>query len=1021
MLPNAKNIILFVDDDVESLRLYKRKFNSIYQVRTAENGHDALEILHSAKVDAVISDLRMPEMDGLELLEKVKAFDSCILRVIITAYDDYERIVEGLNSGSINNSFKKPLNDKYLKLVLDEFLENKRIKIKNKEIVDTAKMYSKELSDKLKERTDELKEAYRLLDESDRRYKYAIKAAKQGILDWGISDDQLVLNDVFLENLGYERSDIIMRNLEDLKNYIHPDQRDAFFTALKEHMKSGNRMEMRVQLMGKYGKYVWLNFIGLVVEWDRKNRPIRFIGACIDITSQLNLEKELVRANDELKLINETKRNFIANVSHELRTPMNSILGFASLYEESSEEATRARYVQYIKTAANGLNKVLDDMLAFSALSDDMIPSEMNNFKLDGFLHTVGKEIHEKVLRKNLEFSMKIDQDIPFYLIGHEALLKKTIMAVLDNAVKFTSKGEIELSVNKLEQDQDELTLEFIVTDTGIGIDEADREGLFKAFNQGDASSTRAYDGLGLGLSIALKDMKTMGGTLEIESEKHQGTKVSMRLPFRAASEVKRLEMKLLDMEKFPVVLYDRHVDIVDKFQQMLINLGFSVIRVSDLTTLKKTLKARSGVQFIIACQKALDDIRPYVAVKRHIVIGIDNFSSDYVEGWVHGIVKKPVIASELYNVLVASLVKHHPQIAEKEMTFKVPVQTIERIEDMHVLVVEDSAMNRKIMENILKPVHVQVTFAEDGPSTLALEAMDQYNIVFMDINLPGMNGDEVCRQLRLRKELSTLAIIGLTAEMDKESIEAYKKVGMNDVLMKPYNVEQIYRTIEKYASMALPEIGEKVQIESTTDPMFAVLENIGVDVSSALRRLNGSVEMYLDLLEKFSDAYSQWSATSLYDKGQTSELKHTYHTLKGLAGNLGATEIQQIANELEKQAAKDMTRILEVDMQTMDRAIQDFLEAVHVLLQINKDEAVSETRADNLYNASEIDDILMTLSHLIEDYDTVAVDQLRTLDYQKFPDAISEQLKKANEAVQNFDFDEALTRIKLIQDDLKR
>ncbi|MBN2899413.1 MAG: response regulator, partial [Clostridia bacterium] len=371
MLSDEKSKILFVDDDVQSLKLYKRKFGSMYDVRIAENGWEALDLLLAEPMDAVISDLRMPEMDGLMLLQKVREMDADILRVIITAYDDYERIMDSLNNGTVTHSFKKPLNDKYLRLVLDESLENKKIKLKNKEIMDTVKVFSKELSDKLKERTEELKEAYRLLDESDRRYKYAIKAAKQGILDWGISNDELILNDVFLENLGYERSDIILRNLEELKNYIHPDQRADFFSDLKQHMKSGNRMEKRVQLMGKSGSYIWLNFIGMVVEWDQKNRPKRFIGACIDISNQLNLEKELLRANAELKLINETKRNFIANVSHELRTPMNSILGFAGLYEESGDAEERVRYVQHIKRAAATLNRVVEDMIAFSAVGND--------------------------------------------------------------------------------------------------------------------------------------------------------------------------------------------------------------------------------------------------------------------------------------------------------------------------------------------------------------------------------------------------------------------------------------------------------------------------------------------------------------------------------------------------------------------------------------------------------------------------------------------------------------------------
>ena len=895
------------------------------------------------------------------------------------------------------------------------------MKIENKKIMDVVKLYSKELSDKLKARTNELAEAYRLLDESDRRYKYAIKAVKQGILDWSIMNDELVLNDVFLENLGYERSDIIMRNLEDFKNYIHPDQRESFFEAIRQHMKSGNRMEMRVQLMGKFGNYVWLNFIGLVVEWDKKNRPIRFIGACIDISNQMNLEKELLQANNELKLINETKRNFIANVSHELRTPMNSILGFASLYEESSEAEVQARYVDHIKTSADTLYKVVDDMLAFSAISNSMVASEMNNFKLDEFLHEIGSGIYESVINKNLDFSMKIDWEFPFYLIGYEALLKKTIMVVLDNAVKFTEKGLIELGVNKVKQEGEIITLEFLVKDTGVGIEEDEQEYLFKAFNQKDGSSTRSYEGLGLGLAIAFDHIKSMDGTIKIESEKNQGTRVSMQIPFRVASEVKRIKMKLLDNEKFPVVLYDRYVNIADELEQMLIDLGFPVYRVGDLLELKTRLVEHLGVHFVIACQKALGDIHPYVSLERHIIIGINNFSSDYIEGWIHGTVKKPIIASELYNVLMESLVKHHPKIVETEMEVKVPVKAIESMEDMRILVVEDSVMNREIMENILSPLHVTVAFAEDGPSALAIKDAKNYDLIFMDINLPGINGDEVCRQLRQRTELDRIPIIGLTAEVGMDRVRAYKDAGMNDVLIKPYNVEQIYRTIERYASGLLPEIEEAMQVNEWVDPILSPLDKAGIDKEGALKRLNGNVTLYMSLLENFCKAYRNWSAKILYDEGKITDLKVAYHTLQGLAGNLGATSIQQLTHELDMKTDRDLIAISETDIKALDMSLKVFLDAIQVVLENIKGDGGSDQPFDYAYTDVEVSQIVSALIEEIEDYDTAAIDRLKMLDYRKFLQPIADQLKKVDQAVQGFEFDRALTYMRELQESMKR
>ncbi len=1020
MSKGIRGSLLFVDDDPQSLILYKRKFEETFRVYTAANGHDALEIMQDEEVDVIISDLRMPEMDGIELLSRIQDDYPQTLRVIITAFDDYERIVDSLNSGGINHSFKKPVNFKYLNLVLVDYLEKEKMKIHNREFMDSFKEYSKELSDKLKARTEELREAYRLLDESDRRYKYAVKAAKQGIIDWGISDDALVLNDVFFENLGYDRYNMNIRNLEDLKYYIHPEHRAAFFNKLKKYMKSGGTMEMRLQLLSKSGVYVWHNFVGLVVEWDSKNRPVRFIGACIDISRQLTLEEKLREANEELRIINEVKHNFIANVSHELRTPMNSILGFASLYDGAAEEGQKTRYVQQIKSSAHALNQVIDNMIAFAAVKQEEALEKASNFKLDKLLQDVGSRVSEMLSGKNVEYTVEIGENIPIFLMGNEVRLKKTLLAVLDNATKFTKSGRIDLRVSAVGQENGMINLEFGIKDTGIGMETSQLENIHIAFKQADDSSSRSYDGLGLGINLAVENVRKMNGQFRIESQKDMGTRVTIRIPFRMAYEVRRIRTNLIDVGKFNVLLYKESGAQREELVRMLKGFGFAIREAADIDAFRDMIQKGTGVQFILGCAKELDDIRQMVSLNQHIVIAIEDYSNDFIQGWINASIKKPIISSELYNAFIESLVKFHPKLAKQEIELDVPGKTIERIEEMRVLVVEDSLTNRHIMKNILDAIKVQADFAEDGERVLEMDALEAYDLIFMDINLPGMNGDEVCEALRQRPELENLAILGLTANMDAASLNKYRQAGMNDILHKPYNVDQIFSAIEDYAGVLESErhghtslTAADAEDEHGADEkdIFANLYAYGVDVAGAMKRLGGNEQAYIELLSDFERAYSNLECAKFTKDG---DLHASCHAIRGIASNLGAVKLGEAAGNLEKLgdhvSEDEMAHYADV----FENNLSGFIEGIKaVLSQRDSDTAA---KAGDKFTWEETERFLTDAASELQSFDTSVIDRFRETDLDRFESEISEALKKAYASIQGFDFESALLIIEKIE-----
>lgn len=728
----------------------------------------------------------------------------------------------------------------------------------------------------------------------------------------------------------------------------------------------------------------------------------------------MSLEDKLKAANEDLRMISDLKHNFIANVSHELRTPMNSILGFSSLYDETSDPREQARYVSYIKSAAQSLNQVIDNMIAYASSEQDETLNKVGNFKLDKLLQEVGSKVSGRLVKKGVEYTVEIGENIPVYLMGNESGVKKALLAILDNSVKFTKAGRVDLSVRAIEQSGSSITLEFKVTDTGVGIDKEQLDSIHVAFKQADGSSSRSYDGLGLGVSIAMDAVRKMNGRLFIESSAGEGTQVTVQIPFKMAYEVRRIRTNLINIGKFKALLYKQSGAQHKELKKMLEGFGFTVTSAQNTDELKSNMDHNSTVQFIIGSSDTLEDTRQSVSLNKHIVIAIEDYDTNHVLGWVNASVKKPLVASELYNAFIESLVKYHPKVAKQEIALKVSTTTIERINEMHILVAEDSLMNRQIMKNILDTIKVKADFAEDGEAVLSMDHLEKYDLIFMDINMPGKDGDEVCAELRKREALKDLPILGLTAEVDEVSIKHYHDVGMNAVLHKPYNVDEIYRMIESYADISGTSVQEaKVASESDAvdllngDDTLQYLADMGIDVRGAVNRLNGNVETYYALLEEFKSKYGAWEAAYVNMDNQD-VLRAAYHGIKGITANLGARDLSQSAGKLEKALSHGNLMVHDGEVKDFEDRLAQFLEVIGRALSTC---AVDEYKVNDvvLYSKSEKETIISNIIETLKENDTAVLDQLKEVELIRLEENTASTLKKAYELVQQFDFDTAL------------
>ena len=638
---------------------------------------------------------------------------------------------------------------------------------------------------------------------------------------------------------------------------------------------------------------------------------------------------------------NQTKSAFLANMSHEIRTPMNAVIGLAYLALKTDLTAKQRDYVAKIHTAGNSLLGIINDILDFSKIEAGKLDIESIDYNLEDVMRGVTTVTLQKAYDKGLEFLVDIPNTVPLDLVGDPLRLSQVLTNVINNAVKFTERGEIHLKAAVLERSDQEAVLRFTVRDTGPGMTREQCAKLFQPFTQADMSTTRKHGGTGLGLTISKTLVEMMGGEIGLESEPGVGTTFFFTVRVGIGSEADRRTMVPEAMHRLRTLVVDDNSVAREILTESLSDLVAVVDAVSSGAEALAAIRQHNAdaaapydVVFMDWRMPGLDGLQTARLLRAETglmtqpaVVMVTAFNGEEVREAagalnLDGFMVKPVSKSMVIDTLVTLFAS--PSETGARRSEPSHDSDSDRCAGVRILLTEDNEINQQIAIELLEGAGAHVTVANNGRE--AVNHLDAnptaYDVVFMDLQMPIMDGHQATITIRDDARFAALPIIAMTAHASNEERDRCLAEGMNDHISKPISPAILFETLEKYyapsrAAAVRAARAAAVAEAIAADPTIAVasappvppvvteeLPRIeGLQVDEGLARVAGNKKLYLKLLRQFvvQEADAGARIGDCLRSGDRSTAERLAHTVKGVAGSLGAGAVQVAGAVLEK------------------------------------------------------------------------------------------------------------------------
>ncbi|MDQ5984630.1 MAG: Sensor histidine kinase RcsC [Syntrophus sp. SKADARSKE-3] len=660
------------------------------------------------------------------------------------------------------------------------------------------------------------------LQASEERFRTVIETMPDPYAEVDLDGNFIFCNQSQINEMGYSREELIGLHYSA---YMDRKNAEKAFQIYHQVYKTGVSVkDFELEWIHKNGQKKRTE-LSVSLKRDTTGQPVGFYSLYHDITERRKMEAALCQARDMAEVASRAKSEFLASMSHEIRTPMNAILGMAELLAETPLNKEQQKYVEVFKDAGENLLGIINDILDLSKVEAGQVVLECIDFDLAELVERIGEIMSMRAVKKGLELTCHIAPDVPVHLSGDPIRLRQIIVNLMGNAIKFTEAGEVVLDVTRSpvtasSQRQDGVELHISVRDTGIGIPSDKIDMIFDRFIQADASTTRRFGGTGLGLTITRRLVELMGGTIQVQSEIGKGSIFSFTARFNILEgPAKEEEALFADITGSRALVIDDNATNRMILREMLTGWGTAVTTVDNgyggISALKEAFAANLPYDFIILDyhMPIMDGFATAVEIRKDPNLAstvVIMLSSGYPKEdlgkakrvGIDQFLYKPVKRRDLRETLNLALGKAQ---AMEKAAGGMPAIGGNISRSLKILLVEDNEDNRLLVWTFLKSTPHKLHMAENGAIGIEKVKTETYDMIFMDMQMPVMDGYTATREIRRweqEERRPPIPIVALTAHALKDDEQKSLEAGCNEHLTKPVKKAKLFEAITRYTGL---------------------------------------------------------------------------------------------------------------------------------------------------------------------------------------------------------------------------